>query len=302
LRSAFFQKRKRFFLKKEAKTFVRYTSALILPATLVALVLLVAPLLLLFRYSLNIYSPTDLMIEALTAANYRAAVTDPYYRDVMATTLRVAFVSTLIALAAGFPAAYTLARMGPRWKSALTILTVFPLLVGNVVRAAGWLTLLGNAGVVNAGLQRLGLTAGPVQIIYTEGAVIAGLVTVVLPYMILTLASVIENIAPAVEEAALNLGAPPFTVFRRVIFPLALPGVVAGSALVFILCMNAYATPVLLGGAKFKMMAPAVYDQFVRTSNWPFGAALAFILLAVTLGLTLSGSALLQRRSAPKSA
>jgi putative spermidine/putrescine transport system permease protein len=270
--------------------------ALILPATLLVLLMMVAPMVLLFRYSLNLYSPTELMIEAFTARNYISALTDPYYREVMFTTLRVAFFSTLIALAAGFPAGYALARMQGRWKAALTLLTVFPLMVGNVVRAAGWMTILGNTGVVNAALRASGILKEPVQLMYTSGTVMAGIVTVVLPYMILTLASVIEGIPRSVEEAALNLGARPLTVARRVIFPLALPGVVAGSALVFILCMNAYATPVLLGGAQFKMMAPAVYDQFVRTTNWPFGAALAFILLAVTLGLTMAGSALLQRR------
>jgi putative spermidine/putrescine transport system permease protein len=99
-----------------------------------------------------------------------------------------------------------------------------------------------------------------------------------------------------VEEAASNLGAPGFTVFRRVVLPLALPGVAAGSVLVFVLCMNTYATAVLLGGPRFKMMAPAVYDQFVRGTNWPFGAALAFILLSITLVLTIFGSAALGRR------
>lgn len=269
-------------------------AALILPAGLLVMVMMVAPMVLLFRYSLNLYSPTDLMIEAVTARNYIAALTDPYYRDVMITTLRTAMVATAIALAAGFPAAYVLARMQGRWKSWLTLLTVFPLMVGNVVRAAGWMTLLGNTGVINAGLKASGI--GSVQMMYTQGAVIAGIVTVVLPYMILTLASVIEGIHRSVEEAAANLGARPFTVFRRVVFPLALPGVIAGCALVFILSMNAYATPVLLGGARFKMMAPAVYDQFVRTTNWPFGASLAFILLIVTLGLTMAGSLFLQRR------
>ena len=269
-------------------------AALILPALALVLLMMVAPMALLFRYSLNLYSPTDLMIEAVTAQNYWAAITDPYYRDVMVTTLRTAFIATVISLVAGFPAAYVLARMQGKWKSALTLLTVFPLMVGNVVRAAGWMTLLGNTGVVNAGLKAIGF--GSVQLMYTQGAVVAGIVTVVLPYMILTLAAVIESIPRNVEEAALNMGARPMTVFRRVILPLSLPGVIAGSALVFILCMNAYATPVLLGGARFKMMAPAVYDQFVRTTNWPFGAALAFVLLLVTLGLTMLGSALLARR------
>lgn len=267
--------------------------ALILPAGLLVCATLVAPMVLLFRYSLNRFSPTELMIAAITPENYVNAVTDVYYRDVLGTTLWVAWVSTLAALALGFPAAYVLARLGGRAKGWLTLLTVFPLMVGNVVRAAGWMTLLGNTGMVNAGLKALGV--GPVQMMYTSGAVVLGIVTVVLPYMILTLASVIESIPRSLEEAALNMGARPFTVFRRVVFPLSLPGVIAGSALVFILCMNAYATPVLLGGASFKMMAPAVYDQFVKTTNWPFGAALAFILLGVTLTLTLSGGALLQR-------
>jgi putative spermidine/putrescine transport system permease protein len=271
-------------------------AALALPAILLVLLMMVAPLALLFRYSLNIYSPTELMIQALTGTNYLAALADPYYRQVMATTLRVAVTATLFALAAGFPAAYVLARLHGRWKAWLTLLTIFPLMVGNVVRAAGWMMLLGNGGVVNAGLRAIGLTREPITLMYTPGAVVAGIVTVVLPYMILTLASVIEGIPRSVEEAALNLGARPLVVFTRVVLPLSLPGVIAGSALVFILCMNAYATPVLLGGPQFKMMAPAVYDQFVRSTNWPFGAALAFILLLVTLGLTIAGSALLQRR------
>jgi putative spermidine/putrescine transport system permease protein len=269
---------------------------LIVPAVLLAAVMLVAPLILLFRYSLNAYSPTELMVEAFTWENYASAVRDPYYRDTMITTLQVSILCTVISLAAGFPAAYALARMPAPWKSWLTLLTIFPLMVGGVVRSAGWLMLLGNAGLVNAALRWAGLTDAPLQLIYTPGAVVIALVSVVLPYMILTLASVIEAIPRSVVEAALNLGGRPLTVFRRVIFPLALPGVIAASALVFILCMNAYATPVLVGGAKFKMMAPAVYDQFVRTTNWPFGAALALIMLVVTLTLTLVGSILLHRR------
>jgi len=256
---------------------------------------MVAPLVLLFRYSLNLYSPTELMIEAVTFHNYLSAVSDPYYLDTMATTLEVSVACTVIALVAGFPAAYALARVPGRWKSRLVLLTIFPLLVGGVVRSSVWLMLLGNAGVVNAALKWVGAIDAPLELIYTPGAVIAALVTVVLPYMVLILASVIESIPRSLEEAAFNLGARPFTVFWRVILPLALPGVIAASALIFILCMNAYATPVLVGGAKFKTMAPAVYDQFVLSTNWPFGSALAIILLAVTLTLTLTGSALLQR-------
>jgi putative spermidine/putrescine transport system permease protein len=271
-------------------------AALVLPAGLLVLGLLVAPMLMLFRISLNQYSPTELMIEALSPENYLRAVADPYYQQVMVTTMTVALSCTLLSLIIGFPAAYWLARMDSRRKSLAVILTIFPLLVGNVVRSAGWMALLGRDGAINALLGWLGTISEPLTLLYTQGAVVVGIVAVVAPYMILTLAAVIEGIPRQVEEAAANLGAAPLTSFRRVVLPLAVPGVVAGCVLVFILCMNAYATPVLLGGPQFKMMAPAVYDQFVRGTNWPFGAALAFILLVVTLGLTVLGSAVVGRR------
>ncbi len=271
---------------------------LILPAGLLITALLAAPLAILLRISLNRFSPQELMVQALTLQNYAQVIEDPYYRAVLGTTLAVALVCTLIALALGLPAAYTLARMQSRWKSVLTILTLFPLFVGNVIRSAGWFALLGNDGAINAALRGMGLISAPLQLMYTSIAVILGIVAVVLPYMILTLSAVIEGIPRQTEEAAANLGAGAVVTFRRVILPLAMPGVIAGSALVFILCMNAYATPVLLGGPQFKMMAPAVYDQFVRGNNWPLGASLAFILLIVTLVLTATGSVLLGRRYA----
>jgi putative spermidine/putrescine transport system permease protein len=268
----------------------------ILPAGLLVCTLLIAPMLMMARISLNHYDAMSLMVEALTAENYLRAVADPYYQRVLATTLGVAVGCTVLTVLLAFPAAYWLARMESRWKSAVTILTMFPLLVGNVVRSAGWIALLGNEGLINAMLQGMGLSDRSVQMLYTPGAVVVGIVGVVLPYMVLTLSAVIEGIPRQAEEAAANLGAQPLTVFRRVIVPLATPGVVAGSVLVFILCMNAYATPVLLGGPQFQMMAPAVYDQFSRVSNWPFGAALAFILLAVTIVMTVVGSSVLGHR------
>lgn len=271
-------------------------SALVVPAGLLVLALLVGPMIYLGRISLNYYDPAQMMVEAVTLQNYVTAVSDPYYRGVMATTLAMALTCTTLTLILGFPAGYWIARMQSRWKSLVTVLTLIPLLVGNVVRVAGWMALLGNEGFLNAALRGLRITDEPVKILYTPGAVVIGTIAVVLPYMVLTLASVIESIPRSVEEAAANLGAPGSTVFRRIVWPLALPGVAAGCTLVFILCMNTFATAVLLGGAQFKMMAPAVYDQFAKGSNWPFGAALAFILLIATLTLTVIGSTLIARR------
>jgi putative spermidine/putrescine transport system permease protein len=270
--------------------------ALAVPAALLVAAFLAAPLAVLFRYSLNRYSPREFMIDAVTAENYIRFFTDAYFIGVLATTVQVAAVCTAVSLLFAFPLAYLLARTDSRWKSALVIAVVFPLMVGNVVRAAGWMAVLGNDGIVNHALLGLGLVTQPVRLMYTPFAVHVGIIAVVLPYMILTLQSVIEGIGRDVEEAAANLGAGPMTTFRRVLLPLSLPGVIAGGTLVFILCMNAYATPVLLGGPQFKMMAPALYDQFTRTTNWPFGAALAFILMTSTLVLTIVGTTVLSRR------
>ncbi len=270
---------------------------LMLPAALLVLAVLGMPLLTLLRYSFNRFVPGQLMVEAFTFDNYARFFQDAYFINVLATTVQMAVVCTVLSLVLAFPVAYFLARTQSKYKSLLIILAVFPLLVGNVVRAAGWMALLGNQGFVNAILMGVGLTSAPVKILYTPVAVAIGIIAVVLPYMILTLQSVIESIDRSVEEAALNLGASPFTVFRRVTFPLSLPGVLAGTVLVGILCMNAYATPVLLGGSQFKMMAPALYDQVARASNWPFGAALAFVLMVATVCLTIASTLALKRRT-----
>jgi len=267
---------------------------LTLPAVAIVLALMVAPMAMLLRYSLNIYTPTELMVEAFTPRNYVQAFADPYFRGVLLVTLKVAAATTLLALLAALPAGYTLARMSRRWKMWLTLATILPLMVGNVVRSAGWMALLGNSGLFNALAQWSGLVREPMQLMFNQPAVVGVMVTIVLPLMVMTLASVIEGIPRSVEEAAANLGARPLAVFLRVVLPQAMPGVAAGMSLAFILCMNAYATPVLIGGPRFKMMTPEIYQQFVGLNNWPFGAALAFVLLVVTLVVVLGVGVALQ--------
>ena len=273
-------------------------TALLGPATIFIAVGLLAPLAILFRYSLNSFvAQTKTMVEALTIQNYITFFTDPYYTGALGTTVRVALLVTVVCLVLGFPLAYVVARTQSRYKHLLIIAIVLPLFVGNSVRAAGWMVVFGNKGFFNASLMGLGLLSKPIEIMFTEKAVIIGIIAVNLPFMVLSLQSVIEGIDRAVEEAAFSLGAPPLTMFRRVLWPLALPGVLAGTILTFILAMNAYATPYLLGGPLFKMMAPLVYNTFTQQSNWPFGGAIAFILMAVTLTLTVAANLLIQRRS-----
>lgn len=268
------------------------------PATALVAVVLLAPLVLLFRYSLNRYDRIEFMIEALSPENYLQFLGDPFYQDVLLRTVQVAALSTAITLVMALPVAYFIARAPARWKSALIMLVVFPLFIGNAVRAAGWMAIMGTQGFLNRALQWLGLTSEPLQILYTQTAVVVGIVAVVLPFMILSVQAVIETVDPAVEEAARNLGATPLQTFRRIVLPLAMPGVIAGAILVFILCMNAYATPVLLGGPRFHMMAPKVYEEITENANWPFGAALAFVLMIATLTLTILSAWLVQRRYA----
>ena len=269
---------------------------LIVPACLLVLALLVGPMILMFRISLDQFSPTQLMVGAVSPENYIKAATDPYYQQIIVSTLGIALLCTVLTLVLAFPAAYWLGRMESRWKSLAVIATLFPLLVGNVVRSAGWMALFARGGLINTALVKIGVISEPLEIMYTPKAVMIGIIAVVLPYMILTIASVIESIPRDLEYAAANLGASGARVFWRVILPLSLPGVAAGSILVFVLCMNTYATAVLLGGPRFKMMAPAVYDQFVRGNNWPMGATLAFMLLAVTMAFTVFGSVAFARK------
>lgn len=273
----------------------RLGMSLAFPASIIVLMVIVVPITMLFRYSFNHFDAPQ-MVQSFTLENYFKFFQDRYYRDVFRNTLYVASVSTVLALVLGFPVAYFLAKSQSRYKSLFIILLVFPLLVGNVVRAAGWMVILGHAGFVNFVMQWLGLIDQPVKLMYTPFAVIVGTTGVVLPYLILTLQSVLEGIDFSVEEAAQNLGASFFTTFRRIVLPIAAPGVAAGTMLVFILSMNAYATPVLLGGTGITMMAPALYDQMTRASNWPFGSALALILVVATLAMALLSTWLIHRR------
>jgi len=273
-------------------------AGLLVPATIFVAIGHMVPIAILFRYSLNAFVPGKLMVDALTVANYVKFFTDPFYLQVLWRTVRVAVACTFFCLIFGFPLAYVLARTQSRYKNLLVMAIVLPLFVGNAVRAAGWMVAFGSKGFVNASLMGMGVISTPIEIMYTETAVVIGIIAVNMPFMVLTLQSVIEGIDRNVEEAAFSLGAPPMTMAVRVLFPLALPGILAGVILTFILAMNAYATPVLLGGPKFQTMGPLVFSTFAQQNNWPFGGAVSFILMTVTLLLTIASTLLIRRRYA----
>lgn len=264
------------------------------PATLVVTVMLAAPLLLLLRFSLNRYDIKELMIETVTGENYLRFFTDPFYLGVLRTTVLVAMISTALCLLFGLPLAYRLARLQSRWKSACMLAIVLPLFVGSTVRMVGWMILFAHGGMIDTAVRwanGVGL-----ELMYTPFAVVAGIVSINLPFVVLTIQSAIETIDIRIEEAAQSLGAPPGRQFWLVVWPLALPGTAIAGILCFILAMNAYATPYLLGGPRFQMMAPLLYWEFSTNNNWPFASALALILMSTTLVLTACSNVLIPRR------
>jgi putative spermidine/putrescine transport system permease protein len=268
-------------------------AALLAPAALAVSLVLVLPLVLMFRYSLNRFEPGRFMVEALTLENYAKLVSEAYYLGVLRATVLMALAVTVACLALGFPLALAVARATPRVKAVLIVLVVVPLFVGNAVRAAGWMVAFGQKGVINALLDAIGLA--PATIMYTPWAVLVGIVSVNLPFVTLTVESVIEGIDTALGEAAASLGATPFAAWRLVTLPLALPGLLAAGALSFILTMNAYATPLLLGGPRFQMIGPTLAREILNQANWPFGASLAFVLIAFTLASTALANVLIAR-------
>jgi len=260
-------------------------AGLMAPALILTSLFLIVPQLVLLWISFKEgYPASD--TGPLTLANYAKVITDSYYLDILLTTILMALAITGLALFFALPVAHFLARTRSRFKSLFLLAVILPLFVGNAVRAIGWMLALGERGVFNtlAGAAGLG---GPYKIIYTGTAVLIGAAAVNLPYMILTLQSVLERINPAVEEAAISLGATPFGTWRLVTLPLMAPGLLAACTLSFILAMNAYATPVLLGGPRFRMMGPAVSDEILVKNSWSTGAVLSFVLIIVTLTLTV---------------
>lgn len=209
--------------------------------------------------------------------------TDEFYLKILWTTLRVSLLSTVVSLLLGYPTAYYMARTHSKMKTVMMIIILFPFLVSAVVRSYGWMVILGKNGLFNQLLLALGLIQKPLSILHTEAAVIIGMIHLLIPYMVLSLVGVLQSIDLNVEYAAYSLGAAPLTVFRKVTFPLSLPGIISGCVLVFTMSMTSYVTPKLLGGSKFRMMATMVVQEINVNFDWQAASAISYILLGVIL-------------------
>jgi putative spermidine/putrescine transport system permease protein len=264
------------------------------PVLALFLVFFAVPVLILFAGSFErVDTATFTVVEPFTLFNYRRFLLDPFYLGVLLTTLKLSVLVTAVTLLAGYPVALHLARAGARERALLMLLLVSPLVVSLVIRSYGWLIVLGPRGVVNAVLTGLGVP--PAKLIYTETAVVIGLAHVFYPFMVLAISSALQNIDPAILRAAQNLGAAPVRVLWRVTVPLSIPGVVAGSLIVFALSVSSFVTPALLGGPWVKVVAYLAWEQNLIVLDWAFAAAIAVILLAVTGLIMLVYNRLVER-------
>jgi ABC-type spermidine/putrescine transport system permease subunit I len=257
----------------------RVALVLLAPGLTMLTLFLLVPLGLIVVISVFTYSPTQIWLPPVTAANYRKFF-DPYYLGVTWTTVRIGLVTTLVCAVLGYPLAYFLARLRSRWLGLCLFLLVTPLMVSSVIRIFGWLVILGRQGLVNAALGAAGF--GRVDLLYNEPAVVVGLTELLLPFMVLPLMTAIETIPRSVEEAARNLGAGSFALFRRVLLPLSLPGLVSGALLVYSVSISALVTPALMGGRRARMLGNLVYDEVLTSMNWPFASSIAVVLLVFT--------------------
>jgi len=259
--------------------------ALLAPAGFWLVAFFLVPLLIMFVYSLmprGIYGGVE---PGFTLAHYTRFF-DPLYLQVLQRTFAWSIACTVICLVLGYPVAYVIAR-SRRWRTLLLFLVVLPFWTSFLVRTFAMIFLMRDTGLINSWMLKLSVIQEPLTILYTPFAVMTGLVYGFLPFMILPIYASLEKLDPSLHEAAEVLGARPLARFRRVTLPLSMPGVVAGSLLVFIPALGSFLTSDLLGGAKQVMIGNLVQNQFSSARNWPFGSAASFIVMALVLAAVM---------------
>jgi putative spermidine/putrescine transport system permease protein len=251
------------------------------------LILLLAPVLIFLAIfflwplsSMLLRSVTD---PAPTLAHYKRLLAEPVYLEVMLVTFEIALYTTVGALLLGYPLAYCLSGLSRQTATLLMTIVIVPYFTSVLVRTYAWMVLLGSEGIVNQMLISLGVVNTPLRLMYNRFGVLLGMIYILLPYMVLSLYSVMRGIDRGLLRAADSLGAPRFTAFRRIFLPLSMPGVAAGCLLVFILSLGFFITPALMGSQQDAMISMIIEQQVETYFDWGFAAALSAVLLVVTL-------------------
>lgn len=268
--------------------------ALVLPSMLILLLFAAIPLVIMLVYSLRAHNETT-----LTFANYLNFFTKKVYLQLTWSTIWTSLLVTVISLVLSYPLAYMMAKRLKSGKFIIMALLIIPFFTNQLVRVYSWLVFLQTGGVLQSILQSLHLLDGPLNILYTRGATVIGLVHAFFPMMVITIYLALERIDDSLLDAASSLGGNKVTNFLRITFPLSLPGVISGITIVFVPCLGTFVEARILGGANSAMIGTVIEDQFISINNWEFGAAIAFILLILVL-LSMAGLNALGRRYATK--
>ncbi len=267
----------------------RIALALLLPALLVNMAVFLLPMGNLALLSFRQANEGGALLEGITLATWAKMFSDIFYAELVRDSVMIALAITGLTLLCSYPIALFIHRAPDRWKNMLVVMCISPLLVSAVVRTYGWMVILGDGGIIAAFLRWLGMVKAPRMVFNTTGVVV-GLTEILMPYMILALIAGFGRLNASLEEAAASLGAKPFTVFRRVVLPLTLPGIMLGCLLAFVLAVSSFITPKLLGGGRVFLLATEIYDQAIVTLNWPVAAALSIVVLVIFgIALTLYG-------------
>ncbi len=254
---------------------------LLSPALGAVALLLVVPVGFIIVYSFWLRTATGADQVGFFLDNWKEALTDPFYRDILLGTLRIAAVTTVACALLGYPAAYFIARSRTRHKSLLLLLLILPFWISYIIRTMSWINILGVSGAVNSFLLSAGFISEPLEMLYNQGSVILGLVHFLLPFMVLNVYVSIDGIDESLESAARSLGCTSWRAFLEVTLPLSFPGLAAGGLLCFVLAAGTYITPLVLGGPRDAMFANLVFEAIIVQLDWPLGSALSLMLLVV---------------------
>ncbi|MFG1707618.1 ABC transporter permease [Nonomuraea sp. M3C6] len=223
------------------------------------------------------------VVYEFTTENFERLI-DPVYLQVLGGSLKIAALTTLIALLLGYPTAYVIAQLPRRWRTVALVAIVLPFWTNFIIRIYAWIILLNGPGLVNS------LLGTELELLYKEGTIVTGLLYSYLPLMVLPLYTAIEKLDPELREASANLGAAPFTTFRKVTLPLTVPGVLTGCMFVFVPSFGNFVIPEMLGGSKTLMAGNVIRNEFLAARDWPFASTVTLALIAVLVVLLLAQS------------
>jgi putative spermidine/putrescine transport system permease protein len=266
-----------------------------MPALIFVLVFFFIPIVYLLRMSFFKYVAMGVFEPDLTLGSYLKFLTDPFYLKVIWYTIKIAVTVTVLCLVVGYPVAYYISCMTGRWKITLLLLLIIPLWTNLIVRIYGWFVILGKQGLLNTVLLYLHVIDQPASIVFSTTSVVIGLLDVVFPWVLLIMISVMEGIEWSIIEAARDLGASRFKTFYEITFKLSLPGVAVAGLFAFVWSAGEYAVPSLLGSSAKRTISVEIADQMLNMLNWPFGASMAFVLLAISVSVLLISNRLSSR-------